>query len=116
MPTGRAGSPRWVLLQATHPQGAVLTVLRTQKAYRDRLRTACPRCALRFWRLAALRRKYASRPGPDAFLFCRVGGKPVRHAGVPGWQARRADSGRRAAFVYPWPSRPVPGLPCREVA
>ena len=79
------------LLQA-HPQGVVLTCSAQPKAYRDRLRTLPPRCALRFWRLAALRREVRVKARAQThFFFCRVGGKPIRHAGVSGGRAWRAD-------------------------
>ena len=64
----------------------VLSCSALKRAYRDRLRAACPACASSFSssdRDEALRRW---RRG-DAFLLQQPGRQPVRHAGVarPGW-------------------------------
>lgn len=69
-----------------------------------------PRCALRFWRSTALQAEVRVKgPCADALFLCSVGGQPVRHAGVPGGRARRADTGRRACLCPPWRNRPAPG-------
>ena len=101
------------LLQAP---GRGADVLRTQKAYRDRLRNACPRLRFVFLEIDRARRKHAWQgPGPDPFLSAA----PWWKASSPRWVPVRArpgvlTPGRRAAFAH-LPSRPVPGLP-KEVA
>ncbi len=77
-------------LQA-HPQGLVLTCSALKRSYRDRLRKARARAALRL-----PGHRPGRCPGPrggalgDAFLLHQPGGQPVRHAGVARRRARRA--------------------------